>query len=140
MRCKTKKDRSFFVMTDILFSDEIWRNIVGYNGKYQVSNMGRIKHNETILKPYPNSCGYLRVGLYNNGKHKKELVHRLVADAFLDNPNKLLVVNHKNEDKEDNRVCNLQWVTIKDNLNYGTLQDRKSRSIKSSYKRKKIFY
>lgn len=102
--------------------------------------MGRIKHNETILKPYPNSCGYLRVGLYNNGKHKKELVHRLVADAFLDNPNKLLVVNHKNEDKEDNRVCNLQLVTIKDNLNYGTLQDRKSRSIKSSYKRKKIFY
>ena len=93
-------------MTDILFSDEIWRNIVGYNGKYQVSNMGRIKHNETILKPYPNSCGYLRVGLYNNGKHKKELVHRLVADAFLDNPNKLLVGNHKNEDKEDNRVCN----------------------------------
>lgn len=49
---------------------------------------------------------YLRAGLYNNGKHKKELVHRLVADAFLDNPNKLLVVNHKNEDKEDNRVCN----------------------------------
>lgn len=125
---------------DILFTDEIWRNIVGYNGKYQISNMGRVRHNETILKPYPNSCGYLRVGLYKEGKHRKELVHRLVADAFIDNPYNLLVVNHKNEDKEDNRATNLEWATIKENMNYGSLQDRKSRSLKLAYNRRKIIY
>ena len=122
---------------DILFTDEIWRNIVGYNGKYHVSNMGRVRHNETILKPYPNSCGYLRVGLYKEGKHRKELVHRLVADAFIDNPYNLPVVNHKNEDKEDNRATNLEWATIKENMNYGSLQDRKSRSLKLAYNRRK---
>ena len=99
---------------DILFTDEIWRNIVGYNGKYQISNMGRVRHNETILKPYPNSCGYLRVGLYKEG--------------------------HKNEDKEDNRATNLEWATIKENMNYGSLQDRKSRSLKLAYNRRKIIY
>lgn len=125
---------------DILFTDEIWRNIVGYNGKYQISNMGRVRHNEIILKPYPNSCGYLRVGLYKEGKHRKELIHRLVADAFIDNPYNLPVVNHKNEDKEDNRAINLEWVTMKENLNYGSLQDRKSKSLKSAYNRRKIFY
>lgn len=125
---------------DILFTDEIWKNIVGYNGKYQISNLGRVRHNETILKPYPNSCGYLRVGLYKEGKYRKELVHRLVADVFIDNPYNLPVVNHKNEDKEDNRATNLEWATIKENMNYGSLQDRKSRSLKLAYNRRKIIY
>lgn len=128
------------IFGNIVIVNEIWRNIVGYNGKYQISNMGRVRHNETILKPYPNSCGYLRVGLYKEGKHRKELIHRLVANAFIDNPYNLPVVNHKNEDKEDNRAINLEWVTMKENLNYGSLQDRKSKSLKSAYNRRKIFY
>lgn len=122
-----------------LYIDEQWRNIVGYNGNYQVSNYGRIKRNEHILKPDYNSSGYLRVGLRKDGKTKKELIHRLVAEAFLDNPSNLPVVNHINEDKEDNRVSNLQWSSVKDNLNYGTLQERKAQSLIATNNRKKRF-
>lgn len=124
---------------DSIYIDEQWRNVVGYNGNYQVSNYGRIKRNEHILKPDYNSSGYLRVGLRRNGKTKKELIHRLVAEVFLDNPFNLPVVNHINEDKEDNRVSNLQWSSIKDNLNYGTLQERKAHSLVATNNRKKRF-
>ena len=124
---------------ELLFTDEKWRDIVGYNGKYQVSNYGRVRNNKQLLfKPYPNSCGYLRVGLRRNGVLHREFVHRLVAEAFINNPYNLPVVNHKNEDKEDNRAVNLEWMSISDNLNYGTLQERKRSSLKATLKRKAI--
>lgn len=125
---------------EYLYIGEIWRSVVGYNGKYMVSTLGRVRNKKgDILKPYPNRCGYLRVGLYNNGVYHREFVHRLVAEAYLPNSLNLPIVNHKNEDKEDNRLENLEWVTEKYNLNYGTLNKRKSLSIKNKIAFKNIY-
>ena len=124
---------------ELLFIDEKWKDIAGYNGKYQVSNYGSVRDSKRVLfKPYPNSCGYLRVGLRKDSVLHKEFVHRLVAEAFIDNPYDLPVVNHKNENKEDNRQSNLEWMSISDNLNYGTLQERKVRSLKAARKRQSL--
>lgn len=100
---------------------EIWKDIKGYDG-YQVSNMGRVWsiHSQKHLKPRPNKQGYLRVCIKaNNGKYKDEYIHRLVAIAFIDNPYQKPQVNHKNETITDNRADNLEWVTSKENINYG---------------------
>lgn len=121
--------------------NEIWKQVVGYEGLYEVSNYGRVKSlaktipglfgstiylKEKIRKnqKYPN--GYEYVGLSNNGKVKTHLVHRLVALAFIPNPDNLPEVNHKNEQITDNRVENLEWVTHKENANYGTRNQRAS--------------
>lgn len=110
---------------------EIWRDIVGYKGQYQVSNLGRVKslyinnydintktfkkiERERILKPHDNKKGYLIVKL--NKKSCK--VHRLVAEAFIPNPNNLPQVNHKDENKENNRASNLEFCTNKYNARY----------------------
>lgn len=106
---------------------EIWKDIEGYPN-YQVSNMGRVKSlkydEEKILKSSKNSRGYLQVGLCKEGKIKFFRVHRLVAQAFLPNPNNLSQVNHRNEDKTDNRVENLEWCNRSYNTNYGTRNER----------------
>lgn len=98
---------------------EIWKNIEGYNGKYQVSSWGKIRNAETgtILKPYRNSKGYLKVGLHVKGKRipVKHRVNRLVAQAFIPNPNNLPQVNHKDGNKENNSFTNLEWVTNEEN-------------------------
>lgn len=112
---------------------EIWKSVVGYEGLYEVSNLGRVKsldmvlpyarHGKitirirkgVILTPAKMRNGYLRVGVSNNGKHKLNLVHRLVAMAFIPNYNNYREVNHKNCDKSDNRVVNLEWVNSSQN-------------------------
>ena len=106
---------------------EEWRNIEGYERLYQVSNMGRIKstqyHNgtyERILKPNKDKKGYLTVHLYKNGKRKWVSVHKIVAQAFIDNPDNLPCINHKNENKSDNRVKNLEYCDYTYNNNYGS--------------------
>ena len=101
---------------------EEWRDIEGYEGLYLVSSLGRVKSfcfgKERILKPLKHNCGYLQVRLYNDGKGKIHTVHRLVANAFIPNPENLPEVNHIDEDKTNNRVSNLEWMDSKDNIRY----------------------
>lgn len=109
---------------------EVWRDIPGYEGLYQVSNLGRIKSfkrdtvNGKILKLILKRDGYLRFNAYKNGKCKYLLIHRCVAKAFISNPHSYSEINHKNENKQDNRVSNLEWCSAKYNSNYGTRNER----------------
>ena len=114
---------------------EIWKTIEGYEN-YQVSNWGNVKSlgnnkkkKEKILKPANNGLGYLYVLLYKNKERKKFTTHRLVATTFIPNKENKPCINHKNEIKTDNRVENLEWVTIKENNNYGTRNERVSKSL-----------
>lgn len=99
-----------------------WRDIIGYEGLYKVSDGGDIKSikSNKILSPDINQDGYKRIVLYKNKTRKHYSVHRLVAEAFIPNPDNLKEVNHKDEDKTNNTVGNLEWVSSKDNCNYGT--------------------
>lgn len=120
---------------------EIWKDIKGYEGLYQVSNLGRVKslkrilkHKTTyggiytvkgkILKPKEDK-GYYRYSLSNNGKNKLFFAHRLVAEAFIPNPQHYLIVNHKDENPHNNKADNLEWCTIKYNVTYGTAIEKK---------------
>ena len=106
---------------------EEWRDIVGYEN-YQVSNLGRLKSlkygKERILKPQKDKYKYSIVSLCKQGKVKTYKVHRLVAQAFIDNPNNLPQVNHKDEDKTNNASSNLEFCDAKYNSNYGTRNQR----------------
>lgn len=117
---------------------EIWKEIKGYPN-YMVSNMGQVKSlnynhtgREKIMKPSVNKSGYLLICLSKNSYIKNYYLHRLVAEAFIPNPNNLPQVNHKNEIKDDNKVENLEWCDQKYNNNYNGRQKR------IAAKRKKI--
>lgn len=102
---------------------EIWKPVVGFEGYYMVSNLGRIKslhkrYEGLILKPYDEGHGYRMVDLCKNGIEKKCRVHRLVAMAFIPNPLNKREVDHINFIRHDNRVCNLRWATSKENQNH----------------------
>lgn len=99
---------------------EIWKDIVGFEGLYQVSNFGRVRNkNYQIKSNHKNMYGYVMVGLYKDGKTKVCFVHRLVANAFIPKPDNLYEVNHKDENKNNNRVENLEWCDRSYNINYG---------------------
>ena len=110
--------------TDI-YHAEVWRDIPEYDGLYQASDYGRIRTisgkasecrgGNFVMKPFVDDCGYLRIALYKEGKYRKFKVHRLVAFAFVPNPDNLPEVNHINGLKTDNRPCNLEWMTRRDN-------------------------
>lgn len=118
---------------------EIWKDIEGYEGLYQVSNFGRVKslpRNTTkggVIKPIKNKDGYLYIVLCQNGKVKTFKTHRLVAITFLNNPNNLPCVNHKNEIKTDNRLENLEFCSYQYNNSYGTKPERISESLKGKH-------
>jgi hypothetical protein len=103
--------------------EEVWRDIVGYERLYQVSNWGRVKSlprngtikEERILKPRVTKNGYLYVHFRNGNISKYVKIHRLVAEAFIPNPENKPQVNHINGNKLDNRVDNLEWNTASEN-------------------------
>jgi hypothetical protein len=95
---------------------EMWKDISGYEGKYQVSTWGRVRSINGILKPYVNSKGYEKVGLMKNGKSNKHRVSRLVAEAFIPNPYNLPQVDHIDGNKRNNSITNLEWVTGNENI------------------------
>lgn len=113
---------------------EIWRDIKGYGGLYQVSNFGKIYSNNThsLAKPYRNNKGYLKIDLCKDGKRKKFFVHRIVAETFIANPNNYPQVNHKDEDKTNNNVSNLEFCDCKYNIGYGTGRERAAEKVRKS--------
>jgi len=113
---------------------EIWKDIAGYEGIYQVSNMGRVKSLDRLDRlgrrtygciriPSKGKTGYLNVNL-RNGYEKRFYIHRLVAEAFIPNPENLPCINHRDEDKENNSIDNLEWCSHKYNNSHGTRIDR----------------
>lgn len=112
---------------------EVWEKVVGYDGYYLVSNLGQVRSVDRLVNSKNHSkqlrigqmckqridrCGYLRVGLRMRGTIKNLLVHRLVAEAFIPNPENRPQVNHKNGVKTDNCVKNLEWVTASENTKH----------------------
>lgn len=121
--------------------NEIWKDIKGYEGLYQISNLGRVKslaklyQGERLMKLREDKDGYLYVGFYKDEVKKYFRVHRLVAQAFIPNPLNLPLVNHKNEDKHKNQVDNLEWCTAEYNNTYNGRAKRvgeKNRGRKNS--------
>ena len=107
---------------------EIWRDIEGYEGLYQISNKGRVKSlykgSKRILRPCIDSSGYMFVGLYHDNIRKFFKLHRLVAETFIANQHNLPEINHKDENKKNNCVENLEWCNRVYNVNYGTRNER----------------
>lgn len=123
---------------------EEWLDIAGFEGKYQVSNLGNVKslnYNKTgearLLKPNKTKNGYLQVALCKNNQRKMKLIHVLVAEAFIPNPSGLPQVNHKDEQKNNNCVDNLEWCDAKYNINYGTHNQRSAEKRRGVYGRNK---
>ena len=123
--------------------EEIWKPIEGYEGLYEVSSYGRVRsldryvktcyeayklHKGKILSPAKDKNGYLKVHLCCNGKHNIIRVHRLVCKAFIPNPDNLPEVNHKDEDKTNNSVDNLEWCDRSYNISYGTRTERQKKT------------
>lgn len=115
---------------------EHWKEVLGFDVLYEVSNLGRVRtrynrftgytDDYNYLEPIDNGTGYLRFNWFLNGKQKTVYLHSLVANAFLDNPNNYNEINHKDENKLNNTVDNLEWCDHNYNCNYGTRNKRLS--------------
>lgn len=116
---------------------EKFKPVQGYAGIYEISNLGRVKSlsrvverkdgntrvtEDRIILPFLTKCGYHQIVLCKDGVRKKHLIHRLVANAFIENPDKLPIINHKDENKLNNRVDNLEWCSAYYNMRYGKMQ------------------
>lgn len=121
----------------------MWKTIKGYEGLYEISDKGEVRsfdrvlpcgHNSShirkgkILTPCGNGKGYLQIYLIKDGKAKKFYIHRLVAEAFIDNPNNYPIINHKDENRSNNEASNLEWCNHLYNSNYGHCRQKISDS------------
>ena len=121
------------------YNTEVWKDVKDYEGIFQVSNFGRVKSmsrlitykdgrsytsKEKLMSPVLNSDGYPCTHFKVSGEGRTVRIHRLVAQAFVDNPYDYDEVNHIDEDKTNNHYCNLEWCTRKENMNHGTLWER----------------
>lgn len=115
---------------------ELWKPVPEYEGYYNASNYGNIYSvkNDIILKPFYNKEGYLMVDLCKNGVTSTKLVHRIIAETHLANPDNLPCVNHKDEVKDHNNVLNLEWCSYSYNNSYGTKTDRIRATKRERYK------
>ena len=120
--------------------NEVWKDVVGYEGLYKVSDKGNVysivridninrKRGGRILKPSSHTGGYIQVQLCKNGIRKTKYIHRLVAEAFIPNPEKLPEVNHKDENPSNNESSNLEWCDAKHNNNHGTRNERIAQTL-----------
>lgn len=119
--------------------EEIWKPIHGYEGLYEVSNLGRVRslyRYKKVLKPSPSWSGYTTVELWKDKKRQRISIHRLVAECFCENPHNKPFVNHKDETRTNNKADNLEWVTHIENCNYGTAIQR--RLAHTDYSKRRI--
>lgn len=114
---------------------ELWKDVPGYSGVYEISNTGLVRGKNGIRKLLLSHDGYQYVKLCNRGQEKKMKVHRLVALAFIPNPLGLPEINHKDENKQNNNVCNLEWCDRKYNNNYGQRNIIAGKSIREAKQR-----
>ena len=124
--------------TDTELEQEQWRDIEGYDGMYQVSDLGRVRSLKygkvRVLRPKKNNKGYLQIGLCKNGKAKNYKIHRLVAQAFIHNDYETKIyINHRDECKQNNRLWNLEYCTAQYNNTYNNVNWRRKNG-----KRRKI--
>lgn len=132
--------------------EEIWKDIVGYDGFYKVSSKGNVmntgnyrdgrKYKPKVLTPNTDIHGYKYVNLYKNGKSKSIKIHRLVAEAFIRNPENKPCIDHINTDRSDNSVSNLRWVTYYENANNSITKKHlrdvwKGKEISDDFRRKR---
>ena len=129
------------IWKDIFYTDNKTNDIIDYNGLYKISNYGNIKNkNGKIMKQAKDKDGYKIVCLTKNKKHKNFRVHRLVAFMFIENDNlkEKIYINHKDENKENNHMNNLEWCTSKYNINYGTGRERSIDTLKKTLSNKDL--
>lgn len=111
--------------------EEVWKDVIGYEGLYQVSDQARVRNNKgKILKQSVKvgKCVYYKyVKLYKDGQYRQGYVHRMMAECFIPNPDNLPIINHKDEDGTNNRLDNLEWCTVEYNSNYGNAKRNMSR-------------
>lgn len=113
---------------------EIWQDITGYDGDYQVSNYGRVRsckkrESPFVLKQIAQRNGYMSVSLWKNGRKRNFLVHRLVAIAFVTNPCEYNEINHRDENKQNNFSDNLEWCSHAYNMRYGNTRNKISQGV-----------
>ena len=107
------------------------KDVIGYEGLYAVTSCGKIwsYKRKKFLRPFADTKGYLKVGLYKDGERKWYYIHRLVCEAYIPNPEGLPQVNHKDENKTNNCLQNLEWCDAKYNMNYGTRTEKTKKPI-----------
>lgn len=119
-KCLSDRDKAKFINNYICrfvgIKGEIWKDIAGYEGYYEISNLGRVRNSlKRVITKKLNGNGYFRLILYKNKVQKNKTIHRLLAEAFIPNPENKPQVNHINGIKTDFRLQNLEWVTGKEN-------------------------